>query len=120
MKRVFAVAAGLSGALCFQVWALSMTTIEMDIFSGRPNPVWTLTADEGAALARLVAHLPPAAAPAQVDLGYRGFVVSGDSATLGVAGDMRVFARTAEPPLRIATPSGEQNVEFAASPAGSP
>lgn len=70
-----------------------MTTIELDIFSGRPNPAWTLTSDEGAALARLVANLPPAAAPADVALGYRGFIVTEDS-TVGGAGGMRVFAGT--------------------------
>lgn len=66
-----------------------MTRVEIDIFSGRPNPAWTLSAAEAAALARLLAQLPPGAAPKAVGLGYRGFVVSD-----GSGGTTRVFAAT--------------------------
>jgi len=54
----------------------SRADVELDIFSGRPNPTWTLS-DAGRAqfLDRLAAL--PAAPPAGLrsNLGYRGFVV---------------------------------------------
>ena len=49
--------------------------IELDAFSGRPNPVWTLTDEEARELqALLAAATEPVAAPSEA-LGYRGFVV---------------------------------------------
>ena len=50
--------------------------IELDVFSGRPNPEWTLTAAEAAELEAMTASLPVAAAlPPPFDgLGYRGIV----------------------------------------------
>lgn len=50
--------------------------IELDMFSGRPNPVWTLTAAEAAELEAMTASLPVVAAPAPPfdGLGYRGIV----------------------------------------------
>lgn len=50
--------------------------VELDVFSGRPNPTWTLSeADRDDLCARLAAL--PAAAPTGLEsnLGYRGFVV---------------------------------------------
>jgi hypothetical protein len=58
-----------------------MITVELDIFSGNPNPVWTLTAQEEKELmARVFADpsltLPPKSAGR---LGYRGFIISASS-----------------------------------------
>ncbi|HEX8736063.1 MAG TPA: hypothetical protein VF721_12120 [Pyrinomonadaceae bacterium] len=55
-----------------------MITVELDIFSGNPNPVWTLTAqEEKEFVARVMADpsltLPPKSAGG---LGYRGFTIS--------------------------------------------
>ncbi len=51
--------------------------VELDVFSGVPNPSWTLEPDAAAALrdalARMVAKASDAQAPEA--LGYRGFVV---------------------------------------------
>jgi hypothetical protein len=51
--------------------------VELDIFSGRPNPTWTLSGEETSQLLALLANLPSKEAgwPAS-GLGYRGFVVS--------------------------------------------
>jgi len=51
---------------------------ELDIFSGRPNPRWNLTAAQAAELQEVVDALPmtTAAAPENANLGYRGFIVS--------------------------------------------
>ena len=52
-----------------------MITVELDIFSGRPNPVWTLTAkEENELFSRIMADKSLAALPKKVGhLGYRGF-----------------------------------------------
>jgi hypothetical protein len=51
--------------------------VELDMFSGRPNPSWQLSADEATQLARRLTGLPAAAEPAeQPVLGYRGLVIS--------------------------------------------
>ena len=49
--------------------------VELDIFSGRPNPHWELDARDGGELLRLQAELKLAGqAPPQLPgLGYRGF-----------------------------------------------
>ena len=56
----------------------STVTVELDVFSGRPNPSWVLGPAEAAALQQLVhaqdAVAPPPAPPP--GLGYRGFVVT--------------------------------------------
>lgn len=51
--------------------------VELDIFSGRPNPAWTLTGAESDGLAERLAALPPAA-PEELhtNLGYRGLIVT--------------------------------------------
>jgi hypothetical protein len=53
-------------------------TVELDAFSGRPNPTWTLTGQEAKQLARHLRDLPPAdgshALPDR--LGYRGFWIT--------------------------------------------
>jgi hypothetical protein len=51
--------------------------VELDIFSGRTNPEWTLTDTEATELKTMAAALPVAAAsPPPFDgLGYRGIVV---------------------------------------------
>lgn len=52
--------------------------VELDAYSGRPNPVWTLSAEEARALRALLAGAGAAIALPMVvpeGLGYRGFVV---------------------------------------------
>jgi hypothetical protein len=49
--------------------------VELDAFSGRPDPSWTLTRAEARELARRLRDLPPAQGSSAVPerLGYRGF-----------------------------------------------
>jgi hypothetical protein len=50
--------------------------VELDIFSGGPNPMWRLSDADAAALLRELEELPEAPPAAIADnLGYRGFVV---------------------------------------------
>jgi len=56
--------------------------VELDAFSGRPNPRWVLTESEAAELARLITSLPPAPGGASLrppGLGYRGFRLEGSA-----------------------------------------
>ena len=49
--------------------------VELDLFSGRPNPRWPLNDDDVARLAELIDSLDPAhdRMPTTPGLGYRGF-----------------------------------------------
>ena len=60
--------------------------VELDIFSGVPNPTWVLSIPEASDLTRRISRLDPTEAAGQRpdDLGYRGFIVqiaAGSSAT---------------------------------------
>jgi hypothetical protein len=54
----------------------SKVEVELDIFSGRPNPVWILSGVERAQFLEKLAALP-GAPPLELatNLGYRGFIV---------------------------------------------
>lgn len=57
-----------------------MFRIELDIYSGRQNPSWTLDEKEGAELIERLRGEPALIAPvnnAKLGLGYRGFIVNG-------------------------------------------
>ena len=61
--------------------AMSMVVM-LDIFSGRPNPRWTISLAQEMEFGRLVAAAPLDAITAQPEpLGYRGFVVTLDAET---------------------------------------
>jgi hypothetical protein len=48
--------------------------VTLDVFSGRPNPSWSLSADEQQELVRRLQGLPSVDGPSpEGDLGYRGF-----------------------------------------------
>jgi hypothetical protein len=54
--------------------------VTLEVFSGRPNPSWSLSADEEQELTRRLQGLPPSgASPAAGDLGYRGFRIVNNS-----------------------------------------
>jgi len=67
-------------------------TIELDIFSGRPNPVWTLSPEESVALTEMLMNLPTSQAPAaEGGLGYRGFLLSNPERVAGLSARIRVY-----------------------------
>ena len=54
--------------------------VEVDIFSGMPNPRWTLSeADADVFLSKLAGLQKAVARPRSVNLGYRGLVVQDDA-----------------------------------------
>ncbi|HSG40370.1 MAG TPA: hypothetical protein VLE27_12090 [Thermoanaerobaculia bacterium] len=57
--------------------ATGTVEVELDIFSGRPNPAWKLSEEEASQFLGMLYELPGAEAqPDEGKLGYRGFVVS--------------------------------------------
>ncbi len=53
--------------------------VELDIYSGRPNPSWVLTAEEATELLRRLQALPESdSGSVREGLGYRGLVVTGE------------------------------------------
>lgn len=79
-------------------------TVELDIFSGRPNPAWELGPGEREELDALVARLSPSSDRApELGLGYRGF-------TFDLSGPVRAFGGyVSEPGAILADP--ERSVE---------
>jgi hypothetical protein len=68
----------MSATLPFEISQFSNITIELDIFSGRPNPSWRLGANDQEAFVTLLRDTPVATRPrgnAVEPLGYRGFTV---------------------------------------------
>ena len=63
------------------------TSVELDMFSGRPNPVWQLTAEEIAQLEARLSDLREAPGMTSDRLGYRGFVIRSRSGP-----DIRVYS----------------------------
>lgn len=71
-------------------WASTMR-VEVDVYSGRPNPVWELTQAQAAEFMARLARLPEAQeSGGSGGLGYRGLIVGAD----GVEGVGRVEIRS--------------------------
>lgn len=66
--------------------------VQADVFSGRPNPEWSLEAGESGELRHLVGRLGAPGRPGGLRdaLGYRGFVVFGTEAVLPGCDEVRV------------------------------
>lgn len=74
-----------------------MTEVELDVFSGRPNPVWRLDAAAETRLNDLIAAAAPVASGRISDgLGYRGFVVRYPDRTVRVQRGTIVIERGAD------------------------
>lgn len=65
--------------------------IEFDVFSGRPNPTWSLSEEEVVELLAAFKDLPLANKPCQeTGIGYRGFVILNPRREGGLAPRIRV------------------------------
>ena len=61
--------------------------VELDVFSGRPNPSWSLSPAEEEELLFRLSDLPPTdSVPDPVDLGFRGFRIVGPARKIWVFG----------------------------------
>ena len=75
-----------------QMKQMQKISVELDIFSGRPNPSWELSSGEVSELARKMTGLIPASKPATANnLGYRGFIVSNPDKIAGLPVKFHVF-----------------------------
>ena len=73
---------------------MSMRVV-LDVFSGRPNPSWSLTSEQQRELTERLEDLDPCAEqPEPPGLGYRGFELSAPAAADGGQVRLRVFERT--------------------------
>ena len=89
------LAAGLLVAGCAQVAVREVPVIEveLDAFSGRPNPRWTLSITDAEELARRLAELPPGEPPDEPPaLGYRGFELTNPGEVGDLPPRIRVYA----------------------------
>ena len=73
-----------------------MLKIELDVFSGRPNPTWQLDDAQAIELLALMADLPIVTQRQTGQLGYRGFLVYRPGPGGAVAAPVRVYAGTVE------------------------
>ena len=65
--------------------------VELDVFSGRPNPWWELADEEATAIAALLKDLPSAAPPpSESGLGFRGFAIDIPHGEAGAPTHVRV------------------------------
>jgi hypothetical protein len=75
----------------------SIIEVELDIFSGRPNPQWELPPEEADRLRSQLRELAPIMELAPADLqeppslGYRGFVIINRSSDPGIPRLLRVY-----------------------------
>jgi len=66
--------------------------VELDVYSGRPNPTWSLSAGQIAELLEALQELPPAdKLTGENALGYRGFLLSNPDRMGGLAPHIRIY-----------------------------
>ena len=66
--------------------------VSLDVFSGRPNPVWTLSPADTGALRKLLDRLAASSCPSlPAQLGYRGFVVQFSSESRSTGDGLRAY-----------------------------
>ena len=83
----------------------SQLHVEVDVFSGRPNPGWLLDGDASQKLRRVLADLTPSQSSAAdpPGLGYRGFLVADDGRSYRIYGTwVTMGSATFADPNRVA------------------
>ena len=79
---------------------LSNATVELDAYSGRPNPRWELSVEEARDLSQRISDLEPArdATLPDIGLGYRGFYIDRiDGDRIFVSHGLIAFVRDGRP-----------------------
>jgi len=100
-------------------------SVEVDVLSGQPNPVWYLPADDAAEIARLIEQLP--ADGEETDstnvglLGFRGFIVRrlilprlGDHEHITVFTDQVVITKVGQDLQTVPDPEGSVHMALRA------
>jgi len=72
---------------------LPQSKVELDVFSGRPNPTWTLAPALASDLQDRITRLAPSTrvGPSPQNLGYRGFIVQSESGSSSPVATVRAF-----------------------------
>jgi len=71
-------------------WAAMI--VEFDVFSGRPNPTWSLSSEQTMELNEALRNLPPTDELAgEPSLGYRGFILLNPDKAGGLAPHIRIY-----------------------------
>lgn len=66
--------------------------VEFDVFSGRPNPTWSLSEKQIMELKEALRDLPPSEKPpGEFGLGYRGFLILNPDRAGGLAPHIRIY-----------------------------
>jgi hypothetical protein len=66
--------------------------VELDVYSGRPNPTWTLSTQETSELLQRLQGLTTLLSVSTVGhLGYRGFLLHNPGSLSGIGAQVRVF-----------------------------
>ena len=77
---------------------MTQGVVELDIFSGQPNPTWHLSAVQNARLTAMLKALPATSAAVLPDvLGYRGFIVCQTDPVTTRRTCVRVYSGTVSP-----------------------
>jgi len=72
---------------------MQISKIEIDVFSGRPNPAWVPTASDQQLLEQHISNTTSiSCGPAPDTLGYKGFILTISSHEAAVTQKVRVFA----------------------------
>jgi len=86
-----------AGSVAAMAGTVSPAHVELDVFSGLPNPTWELSAADTATLMDMIEALP-STSPVDLPnpLGYRGFLVSLTAPESGSTGTIRAFQGVVE------------------------
>jgi hypothetical protein len=67
--------------------------VELDVFSGRPNPTWILSAKQTEELLEALQNLPLSDKPSpEGGLGYRGFIIYNTDQAGGLPPHIRIYS----------------------------
>lgn len=68
--------------------------VELNIFSGRPNPSWELSPQDASTLEERLTELTRTSqSPGEGGLGYRGFILSNPTQIAGLSSQIHIFKR---------------------------
>jgi hypothetical protein len=69
-----------------------LIVVELDVFSGRPNPTWSLSVEQAEELLEAFQNLPPTdKLSPETGLGYRGFILSNPDRIGGLSPHIRIY-----------------------------
>ncbi len=88
-------------------------TVTVNVFSGRPNPYWTLSDEQTAELKGMLTNLSESNAVEHPVLGYRGFIIENTSADPELPDEVEVYKHvlTIDQGGNVSFRSDDNNIE---------